>query len=64
MPHLNKAGLKNISAVKKAAFIGLLLAIILLGLFLGAFVKSRSNNKIFKGTFVSNYPVIFRYYAA
>lgn len=42
---------------KKAALIALLLAIIALGFFLGAFLNRRLQDKTFNATFVSNIPV-------
>jgi len=48
------SALRNMSYVKKAALIALLLVVIVLGFFLGAYVNYRLHNKTFSATFVTN----------
>ena len=57
MPYFVKPASKSMSAGKKAVLIALLLAVIALGFFLGAFLNYRFHNKTFSATFVYDRPV-------
>jgi len=60
MPSYSKPAVRNMSHAKRAALITLLLIVIALGLFLGAFVHYRLNNKTYSATFVTNDPSVFQ----
>ena len=57
MPPQRKISIKDAPYLKKVIILALLLTITAIGLLLGIFVTSRTQNKIFKATFVSNTPV-------
>jgi len=59
MPSLSKPALRGMPPVKKAVLIALLLAVIALGFFLGAFVNYRLHNKSYSATFVAIEPLPF-----
>ena len=59
MSSLVKPAVKNMSHGKKAALIALLLAVIALGFFLGAFINYRIHHKSYSATFVSGEPVFW-----
>jgi hypothetical protein len=56
MLSIRKLQSKNILIIKHVALIALLLAIIIIGFLLGAFINSYSGNQTFRATFVSDKP--------
>ena len=53
-----KSNIKSMPYSKKVVLLLLLLAVIAAGVFLGAFLNYRENNRTYRATFVVNKPVL------